>query len=83
MSDQVHLGIVLNDTAIRDILSLPLAVRSCSCVVSMPMKELKAAWDKHWNAQITLIIGLVEKCKDKDEALEALTNLLKPEPENE
>ena len=33
--------------------------------------------DKQWDGMIKMIMTIIEKCRDKDEALEALANLLK------
>ena len=40
-------------------------------------KEEEVMTDKQWDGMIKMIMTIIEKCRDKDEALDALANLLK------
>jgi len=44
------------------------------------MKGEEVMTDKQWDGMIKMIMTIIEKCGDKDEALEALANLLKSQP---
>ena len=39
--------------------------------------EAEVMTDKQWDGMIKMIMTIIEKCQDKDEALDALANLLK------
>ena len=44
---------------------------------TMTMKGEEVMTDKQWDGMLKMIIAIIRKCEDKEEALETVENLLK------
>ena len=48
------------------------------CAKGVPQMEVMT--DKQWDGMLAMVIKIIEKCKDKDEALTELYDLVRKEP---